>query len=183
MHARCIRAIRVLLKTPSGSFCALSPRKCLVQRACSPEHLHLQQELSICAGTIFHSILLWRCAVADNVKAHTPDGACTQHIEDASAPCPMRCIASATVPPALRLLGHGGSLMKVKWAFEGQMILSAADDRTASMWCLPSGGMARSVCMDFKPTVSLWGHQARVWDIVCGNRCGPGLRVQTMSCF
>lgn len=161
----------------------LSPRKCLVQGDRSPDRFHLQQTLPICAGTIFHSILLWRCVVADNVKAHTPDGARAQHNETASAPCPMRSIASTTVPPALRLLGHGGSLMKVKWAFEGQMILSAADDRTARMWHLPSGGMARSVCMDVKPTVDLWGHQARVWDIECINRCDPGLHEQTMSCF
>lgn len=55
-------------------------------------------------------------------------------------------------------------------------LLSAADDRTVRVWHVPSRPHGERRCKTgtgalIQPRLTLWGHQARVWDAVCLNRC------------
>jgi WD40 repeat protein len=124
------------------------------------------------AGTIFHSILLWRhvCKMSNGNDDLLGDEECS--VKNANAPHAARCITKRVyAASALRLVGHGGSLMRVRWELDGQQVVSAADDRTARVWRLPPGGLSNATCVDVTPVHDLWGHQARVWDIVSVNRC------------
>lgn len=82
-------------------------------------------------------------------------------------------LATLTASPSLKLLGHVGSLIKVRWACEKRLVLSAADDRTARIWKVPERGLEATGATTavVAPTLHLWGHHARVWDIACVGQC------------
>lgn len=83
---------------------------------------------------------------------------------------PSPHIPQSTVEPQAELKGHVGSLVKVHWVHRPRIILSTADDRTARVWNIP-GRSKDATTVVIAPTLTLWGHDARVWDVALVGKC------------
>ena len=136
---------------------------CALCMPCSRIH-----SIDMHAGTIFHTILVWQhtwqvdlCGADTSEAIHRTHGT----------------TKSTRVAPLLTLRGHVGSLMTVRWARNHELVLSAADDRTARVWRLPPQWQAmRSEAREVHPLLTLWGHEARVWDVCLMGRCALSCR-------
>ena len=147
----------------------LSPA-CHVQALLTAKRVDQNEHLGPRAGTIFHSILLWRVHVPEHTSSAS-NPAATSASATAQAPSPCKP-AAQLVPPTMKLEGHVGSLMAVHWAAEHRLILSAADDRTARVWKLPEWPAAPpGEALAVRPTLDLWGHAARVWAVALLGSC------------
>lgn len=123
------------------------------------------------AGTIFHSILVW---TAQLITSTSKAGEVTQ------------------CAPLYKLSGHCGSVLRLQWACNRRLLLSAADDRTARVWRLPESwwlhGSAKitedATCATEQSMLvhTLWGHTARVWDATLIGSCASSLRCTALHC-
>jgi WD40 repeat protein len=123
-----------------------------------------------CAGTIFHTILVWTAQLK---------------------PGPNRSCKVAQCAPHYKLCGHCGSVLRLQWAANLTLLLTTADDRTARVWRLPENWWLPSVdtlpgSTACDPTQSrlvhsLWGHTARVWDVTLIGSCASELLQTELS--
>jgi hypothetical protein len=79
-------------------------------------------------------------------------------------------VPESTVEPYAALKGHVGSLVRVHRVHSQNIILSTADDRTARVWRIPERSKQETTMVAL-PSLTLWGHEARVWDIALVGKC------------
>lgn len=134
--------------------------------AARPYHAPHVSHTGACTGTIFHDILLWTAELIPPGRPHRPN------------PVTPGDRAAHSVSPVHTLRGHTGSVLRLRWACGLRLLLSAADDRTARAWRLPRDWWRRdkpptAAAPHLQPTMTLWGHGARVWDAACIGQCAP----------
>ena len=74
------------------------------------------------------------------------------------------CVRDGAV--RVKCVGHEGSLMRVRFGEDGDVVYSSSDDRTARVWDVPENAMDSNTCVSVRPSAVLAGHVARVWDCV-----------------
>jgi coronin-1B/1C/6 len=63
-------------------------------------------------------------------------------------------------PNAPLVAGHKGAVLDIQWCpFDDNIIASASDDAIVRVWCIPDGGLVRTLT---EPAAELVGHQRRV---------------------
>jgi WD40 repeat protein len=137
------------------------------------------------AGTIFHDILVWF------LTFRLPEATVTMEVTPLciSTARPRTACISNLVYPLYKLSGHRGSVLQLRWACGARVLISGADDRTARVWRLPKCWWQDVECpsghccsreqesgcgkdaIAVAPVFDLWGHGARVWDVISVGRC------------
>ncbi|KAK7481281.1 hypothetical protein BaRGS_00027541 [Batillaria attramentaria] len=132
--------------------------KCLLCRYCARFIGSTWSNLIVAAGTVFNQVVLWSVAQsADGVG----DGG--GNVEDHAQPV------------LHRLSGHQGVIFSICYHHTLQRICSVSDDRSIRMWQLQFTAPAAEnetltgsdwCRVTFTPMLTLYGHSARVWDVV-----------------
>ena len=122
----------------------------------------------IAAGTVFHDIFIWTCPL-------------TADLSDGSEQRP-----SCSIAPEMKLVGHKGAILRLKWKPDGTALASVSEDRSFCVWQLPpinhkgsplgrhgitgeaSPSSFKQGCATLQPSLSVFGHNARVWDVRWG---------------
>lgn len=142
------------------------------------------------AGTIFHDILIWSADLTGWQPPSQPPAHAEAHSARSAPPAHSATPAHSTLADQT-LRGHCGSILQLRWACGNRLLLSAADDRTARVWrvpappqgargpALPAAAAADAVA----PTLTLWGHAARVWDAECLGSCALPSRLRLRALY
>lgn len=135
--------------------------------------------LHVASGTIYNEIIVWKLVH----RGHVPYSA--RSVEVPSHPDTSCCKDNRiydqqyVAVPLSRLIGHEGSIFRIAWCPDGSKVISVSDDRSARIWTVTSQREDSGNLEVLEADVSLFGHNARVWDcyisdyiiITCGEDC------------
>ncbi|XP_010270950.1 PREDICTED: uncharacterized protein LOC104607119 isoform X2 [Nelumbo nucifera] len=124
--------------------------------------------LHVACGTIYNEIIVWKVVPQNNVPPSR------RSIKDPNGLCGSFCNNVQLHDRQYeaiylhRLTGHEGSIFHIAWSSDGSKLISVSDDRSARVWTLnaerkDSTG-TRGVGDPTSTDLSLFGHNARVWD-------------------
>ena len=124
-----------------GSSSALATARCSESSLLYAMSIHASKaSLVVAAGTIYNTILVWKYDKAD----------------DASG-------GNASCVPLAILIGHQGSIFRLRWSHDLSLLASCSDDRSARVWAVNVDAVPAEPAT-VHAQQKLYGHEARLWD-------------------